>query len=639
MARQMKESGASWIGQVPDTWDVVRTKNCYTNNKQVVGEKADDYERLALTLNGVIKRPKDDATGLQPEAFNGYQILRENELVFKLIDLANVATSRVGYSPYEGIVSPAYIILHPKNYEESRFGEYYFLSMWQREIFNHMGDDGVRSSLNARDLLNVPYLLVPSDEKKRIVKFLDEKCAEIDLVISRTRTTIEEYKRFRLSIIANAVTKGIRSNRRMKESGIKWVKSIPAEWESIAPKALFALRKDKAQAGEKQLTASQQYGVIYQDEYMELTGTRIVTVEKDFDILKHVEAGDFVISMRSFQGGLEYSEKSGSISSAYVMLIPNLELVYPRFYKWLFKSSVYINALQSTSNLVRDGQAMRYSNFAQVRLYTVPLDEQKEIADYLDKKCAEIDTLIEKKTALLAEMESYKKSVIYEYVTGKKECETINESETVAMVYPYFPAVLNTDKARFAQAILMSRILDKCRIKMGRVKLEKILYTIENGIGFDFETEYVREAAGPLDGSIYECERIISRRNKWYTLNSSKYGVSYTPTKDRSKYRKYYDKYFGEFDTEIDRIINIFMNYDADQSEIIATLFAAWNDFIIENKQVSDEDIVDDVLNNWNESKKRFSKDVWLRAIKNMRQNNLVPNGYGKHTIIKEVEV
>ena len=421
MARQMKESGVSWIGQVPDAWDVVRTKNCYTNNKQVVGEKADDYERLALTLNGVIKRPKDDATGLQPEAFNGYQILRENELVFKLIDLANVATSRVGYSPYEGIVSPAYIILHPKNDEESRFGEYYFLSMWQREIFNHMGDDGVRSSLNASDLLNVPYLLVPSDEKKRIVKFLDEKCAEIDLVISKTKATIEEYKRFRQSIIANAVTKGIRSNRRMKESGIKWVKSIPAEWESIAPKALFALRKDKAQAGEKQLTASQQYGVIYQDEYMELTGTRIVTVEKDFDILKHVEAGDFVISMRSFQGGLEYSEKSGSISSAYVMLIPDLNLVYPRFYKWLFKSSVYINALQSTSNLVRDGQAMRYSNFAQVRLYTVPLDEQKEIADYLDKKCAEIDTLIEKKTALLAEMETYKKSVIYEYVTGKKE--------------------------------------------------------------------------------------------------------------------------------------------------------------------------------------------------------------------------
>ena len=103
------------------------------------------------------------------------------------------------------------------------------------------------------------------------------------------------------------------------------------------------------------------------------------------------------------------------------MLIPNLDMVEPRFFKWLFKSSVYINALQSTSNLVRDGQAMRYSNFAQVRLYTVPLDEQREIADYLDQKCAELDTLVAAKEQLLAEIESYKKSVIYEYVTGKKE--------------------------------------------------------------------------------------------------------------------------------------------------------------------------------------------------------------------------
>ena len=275
--------------------------------------------------------------------------------------------------------------------------------------------------LSPNDLFDYAMPVPSYEEQVKIASFLDEKCTEIDSVIEKTSTTIEEYKKLRQAIIANAVTKGIRNGRELKASGMKWVEKIPVEWESISPKALFTQRKDKATAGEKQLTASQQYGVIYQDEYMELTGTRIVTVEKDFDILKHVEARDFVISMRSFQGGLEYSEKSGSISSAYVMLIPDLNLVYPRFYKWLFKSSVYINALQSTSNLVRDGQAMRYSNFAQVRLYSVPLDEQKEIADYLDKKCAELDTLIEKKTALLAEMESYKKSVINEYVTGKKE--------------------------------------------------------------------------------------------------------------------------------------------------------------------------------------------------------------------------
>lgn len=259
------------------------------------------------------------------------------------------------------------------------------------------------------------------ETQTRIAMFLDSKCTEIDSVIADTKRTIEEYKSLRLSVIADAVTRGVCSKRPMKDSGIKWVKQLPVEWNPINPKALFTQRKDKAAPGERQLTASQQHGVIYQDEYMALTGSKVVTVEKDFDILKHVEAGDFVISMRSFQGGLEYSANTGSISSAYVMLIPNLEMVEPRFFRWLFKSSVYINALQSTSNLVRDGQAMRYSNFAQVRLYTVPIDEQREVADYLDQKCTEIDALIAKKEQFLVEMENYKKTLIYEYVTGKKE--------------------------------------------------------------------------------------------------------------------------------------------------------------------------------------------------------------------------
>lgn len=205
--------------------------------------------------------------------------------------------------------------------------------------------------------------------------------------------------------------------RKMKASGIEWIGEIPEGWETINPKALFAQRKDRASKGERQLTSSQQYGILYQDEYMELTGSKVVTVEKDFDILKHVEAGDFVISMRSFQGGLEYSTKTGAISSAYVMLVPNLELVYPRFYRWLLKSSVYIDALQRTTNMVRDGQAMRYSNFAQVRLFTLPLDEQKSRADFLDVKCSSIDVMLSKTRSSIEEYKKLKQAVITQAVT------------------------------------------------------------------------------------------------------------------------------------------------------------------------------------------------------------------------------
>lgn len=205
--------------------------------------------------------------------------------------------------------------------------------------------------------------------------------------------------------------------RKIKDSGVAWLGEIPENWQVVPSKALFRLRKEKAAPGDRQLTASQQHGIIYQDDYMALTGNRVVTVEKDFSILKRVEKGDFVISMRSFQGGLEYSENAGSISSAYVMLIPDLEYVVPEFYKWLFKSPTYITALQCTSNLIRDGQALRYNNFVQVPLCIIPKDDQKKIAGTLGEKCQQIDTLIINVQAQIEKLKAYKQSLITEVVT------------------------------------------------------------------------------------------------------------------------------------------------------------------------------------------------------------------------------
>lgn len=205
--------------------------------------------------------------------------------------------------------------------------------------------------------------------------------------------------------------------REMKDSGVQWIGEIPIEWAIDNPKYHFTQRKDRAKQGMVQLTASQKYGVITQTEYMEKTGANIVTVQKDFDILKLVCAGDFVIHMRSFQGGLEYSEKTGSISSAYVMLIPHNTIREPRYYKWFFKSSNYIDALSSTSNLVRDGQAMRWANFIQLPIPFPPANEQQRIADFLDAKCAEIDALTSDIQTQIDTLEQYKRSVITETVT------------------------------------------------------------------------------------------------------------------------------------------------------------------------------------------------------------------------------
>jgi type I restriction enzyme S subunit len=179
---------------------------------------------------------------------------------------------------------------------------------------------------------------------------------------------------------------------------------------------LFAQRKERARQGDEQLTASQKYGVIYQKLFMELEGQSVVQVFTGADILKHVEKNDFVISMRSFQGGLELCSYPGCVSSAYVGLIP-IKHVRPEFFKYLFKCSPYIQALQSTSNLVRDGQALRFENFSQVHLPCVPDDEQKKIAAFLDHETAKIDALIEKQQRLIELLKEKRQAVISHAVT------------------------------------------------------------------------------------------------------------------------------------------------------------------------------------------------------------------------------
>ncbi len=203
---EMKDSGIPWIGKIPSSWEIMCGKYLFSNAKEIVGTKVNDYERLALTLHGVIKRSKNDTEGLQPEDFNTYQILRKNELVFKLIDLQNISTSRVGLSPYDGIVSPAYIVLKTKENVIPSFAEKYYLMMWMNQIFNALGDAGVRSSLNVYELLEIKVPVPSIFEQHRIADYLDAKCARIDSIIQKKQKLLTNLDTYKKSLIYEYVT-------------------------------------------------------------------------------------------------------------------------------------------------------------------------------------------------------------------------------------------------------------------------------------------------------------------------------------------------------------------------------------------------------------------------------------------------
>lgn len=418
--REMKDSGIEWVGETPSTW-VTHPVYYYFEERKNKNSFGQEQNLLSLSYGKIIRKNINTTEGLLPASFNTYNIVEKDDIIIRPTDLQNDKRSlRTGLVKERGIITSAYIDLKPKKHLDSRFFHYLLHAYDNNKVFYNMGN-GVRQGLNFSEFSKLILVEPTFSEQTTIANYLDQKCSEIDAITKDIQSQIDTLEQYKRSVITEAVTKGLDPDVEMKDSGIAWCPRIPAHWNTTNPKALFTLRNQRAIPGERQLTASQKYGIVFQDEFMEMENQKVVTVVKDFSILKHVEPNDFVISMRSFQGGLEYSEKSGCISSAYVMLIPNKDKVYPPFYRWFFKSSKYINALQSTTNLVRDGQAMRFSNFAMVPLFIIPMEEQKKIADNLNGKVEQIDQILKDKQNQLSTLSDYKKSLIYEYVTGKKE--------------------------------------------------------------------------------------------------------------------------------------------------------------------------------------------------------------------------
>ncbi len=418
--REMKDSGIEWIGQIPKHWEV-HPVYAYFEEGKTKNYRMQEQNLLSLSYGRIIRKDINTNGGLLPASFNTYNVVEAGDIIIRPTDLQNDKRSlRTGLVKEQGIITSAYIDLRPKDNVNSKYYHYLLHSYDVIKVFYNMGN-GVRQGLNFSEFAKLLLLEPTTVEQQQIADYLDTQCSEIDATaedIQKEISLLEDYKK---SVITEAVTKGLDPDAEMKDSGVKWIGEIPVNWQAVNPRWLFAQRKDRAKKGMEQYTASQKYGVISQKDYMNRIGGSIVTVQKDFDILKMVCEGDFVIHMRSFQGGLEYSEHTGSISSAYVMLIPQKNTGECRYFKWLFKSASYINALQSTSNLIRDGQAMRYSNFIQIIIPYPPLEEQQQIADFLDAKCSEIDAIIADKKRQRGILADYKKSLIYECVTGKQE--------------------------------------------------------------------------------------------------------------------------------------------------------------------------------------------------------------------------
>lgn len=413
------DSKVPWIGKMPSKWNIIRFKDKYKNKKEIAGNKSLNYERIALTLNGVIKRPKDDSEGLQPKDFDTYQIIEKNDFVFKMIDLQNISTSRVGLSPYTGLVSPAYLRFSPKNeLENTEYMKYYLMCLYYNCVFNNLGGDGVRSSLSAKDMgqLMCPY---PNDvTQDRIVTFLNTKCSKIDELIAIQEQEIEKLKAYKQSLITEVVTKGLDPNAEMKDIDISWLSQVPVSWKSIRIKYLLRERKERSITGkEEPLSMSQKYGLVPTKDL-----EAIPNIASTYIGSKLTYVNDLVFNkLKAHLGVFSVSKYDGLVSPDYAVYY-STGLVNLKYLEYLFKTPQCISEFKRNSTGIAPGLMRLYTD----KLFSIKCpfpsqNEQIEIVKFLDKKCFQVDSLIDNKENKISKLNEYKKSLIYEYVTGKKE--------------------------------------------------------------------------------------------------------------------------------------------------------------------------------------------------------------------------
>lgn len=417
MAREMKDSGIEWIGEIPSTWNTVRFK--YLHDGLNTGE-AIDKEFWSKEESDLVFY----TAGLTPIRtkyldFPLWKFTQANDIL-----LARNGTPYV-YFPTVGACYTDHIIrASMKQNVNRRFVQYAL----QQSIASVVVDSVSIATWSA-SLWNAQYLPWPTEEEQnRIVDFLDHKCAEIDSVIAKTQRTIEEYKSLKQSIITEAVTKGVRGKRPMKDSGIEWIGEIPVEWEI---RKLFRAIDNLGDI-DHYMPNSVDTGIPYL-----MTGDlKEKLSDVDFDSCKMVSLDDYQTlssKIKANKGDIIFAryatigtvcfvdiEKEFLVSYSCLTIKPTENLLLGRFLFYYLKSSAFFEEVNQYINSNTQAN-VGLDSMTKAKVILPKIEEQTQIADYLDKKCAEIDILIAKKTALLEELESYKKSVIYEYVTGKKE--------------------------------------------------------------------------------------------------------------------------------------------------------------------------------------------------------------------------
>lgn len=422
----MKDSGIEWIGEIPEGWEIIPVKYLAKYNYDTLAESCSpDFEFSYIDIGSVTYT--DGITNYQNFKFKdapsrARRIVHSGDILVSTVRTYLRAVACVNEHRLPQIASTGFLVLqadiskiHPHFLMYSVLSDNFICKVEANSV-------GISyPAINASQIVHFKLPIPQLSEQFLLVTYLDRQCSEIDALLSKTLSSIEEYKKLKQAVITQAVTKGVRGEREMKDSGVEWIGEIPAEWSVQRIKTIFSIRNERNYLPLEQVNLISLYtdkGVVQHCDIEKTTGNKA----SNADGYKKVYPNDMIVNIiLCWMGAIGRSNYAGVTSPAYDVYVPSSKIEC-KFYHYYFRTLGFSGDCYKNGRGIMAMRWRTYSDqFRSIKVVVPPLEEQKEIVGYLDAKCAEIDGLLAKKEQLIKELESYKKSLIYEVVTGKRE--------------------------------------------------------------------------------------------------------------------------------------------------------------------------------------------------------------------------
>lgn len=609
--REMKDSGIEWVGTIPNDWKTGRIGGLYSLRNTKVSDK--DYPPLSVTMKGIV--PQLD-TAAKTNAHDDRKLVKKGDFA---INSRSDRRGSCGISDYDGSVSLINTVLTPRGkmvpgyynwlFHTTNFGDEFY--KWGHGIVDDLW------STNWQDMKKIIIPIPPLKEQESISAYLDSRCSEIDILSTEIQSEIDTLEEYKKSVITEVVTKGLNPNAKMKDSGIQWIGNMPSHWNCIRGKYFLKYLQKPIRDDDGIITC-------FRDGEVTLRSNRreegFTMADKEIGY-QGIDIGDLVVhGMDGFAGAIGISDSRGKASPVLNVLDTDQNKRYIMYY---LRSMAYSNVFVALATGIRVRSCdLRWNKLSELFYPIPPIDEQNAIAFFIDEKLAKVDILIDEKKKQLATLAEYKKSLIYEYVTGKKE---VPEEGT------------NTIVALEPRMMLLGTIIDKLgKNQKGRIQLQKILYLADMHLGLNRDIQYYRYDHGPYDIHLNDyIDKMV--KNGWYQ-HRNQGGALLVAGKNHADFLRNAKNMFGDKETEIGNLLNLLQSMNVlkrTRMERIATLYAAWNDFLLEGITPTDDQIIQEVMTNWTENKGNTKYETWQDSLNKMKTNGLIPKGVGLHTLPK----